>query len=110
MDTGHLRYDDVNGASRGSEGEPGIGVAAIALCAVTFAAWVNSNPLVLPLLSVILVVAALVVAAVVAWRHRGSGRGLIGRMHLAGLIMFFGFAASIMGDPDLAVKSLDALR
>jgi hypothetical protein len=95
---------------RGSQDEPGIGIAAVALSCVTAIAWLHSHPLVLPLLSVILVSASLLMAGAVVLRRRGTAMPLVERLHLAGLVMFFGFAAAIMGDPDLAVKALDGQR
>lgn len=110
MKSGELRYETLNDRSHGSEEEPGIGIAAVALTFVTATAWLHSHPLVLPLLSILLVGAAIVIAAFVAWRDRRLATPRSDRFHLAGLVIFFGFAAAIMGDPDPAVRSLESMK
>lgn len=109
MDTSNVRTNALKDTADG-QGEPGLAIAAIALSCVTAVALLHPHPLVLPLLSVILVMASLGLSAFVAFQHRHESGSLIDRLHLAGLIMFFGFAAAMMGDPDPAVKSLEALR
>ncbi len=110
MKAGELRYEASKHKTNGLDSDPGIAIAAVALTFVTAVAWLHSHPLVLPLLSIILVTASVAMAGVVAWRHRGSSTPLTNRLHLAGLVIFFGFVAAIIGDPDPAVKSIDALR
>ena len=95
-----------------SDGGPTLAIAGTALAIVLFAAWLHPHPIVLPLLSIILVLAALVVAAFIAVQRHLAGEGMRGtplleRMLLPGLLMFCGFAAAMMGDPDLAVQSLN---
>ena len=110
MKTGELHYRTTKPKTNGLDSDPGIAIAAVALTFVTAIAWLHSHPLVLPMLSVILVTASIVMAGFAAWRHRGTTTPLSDRLHLAGLIIFFGFVAAIIGDPDPAVKSLDAMR
>lgn len=108
MDTSNIRVDDIK-AREHNYVEPGLGVAAVALTSVTAFALLHPHPLVLPLLSIILVTAALGLSGIVYLRHRGAPGSIVDRLHLAGLMIFFGFAAAMLGDPDPAVKSLDAL-
>lgn len=110
MEFGHSRIETLEDVRQGSQNDPGLSIAAIALTSILAFAWLHPHPLVLPLLSIILVAASLVVAGVIWLRNRGKQGSIIEKLHLAGLILFFGFAAAIMGDPDPAVKSLDALR
>ncbi len=110
MKTGELQYRARETKANGFDSDPGIAIAAVALTFVTAIAWLHSHPLVLPLLSIILVTASVVMAGVVSWRHRGTATPITERLHLAGLVIFFGFVAAIIGDPDPAVKSIDAVR
>ena len=110
MDLGHTRLDTMEDAGQGSQNDPGLSIAAITLTSILAFAWVHPHPLVLPLLSIILVAASLTLSGVIWLRNRAATGSIVEKLHLAGLILFFGFAAAIMGDPDPAVKSLDAVR
>lgn len=110
MEYGHTRLETLDDARQGSQNDPGLSIAAIALTSILAFAWLHPHPLVLPLLSIILVAAALAVSGVIWLRNRTASGSLVEKLHLAGLILFFGFAAAIMGDPDPAVKSLEALK
>lgn len=110
MKIGELSYETAKHKTNGLDSDPGIAIAAVALTFVTAIAWLHSHPLVLPLLSIILVTASVVMAASTAWQYRGSSAPLTDRLHLAGLVVFFGFIAAIIGDPDPAVKTIDAMR
>jgi ABC-type Fe3+-siderophore transport system permease subunit len=110
MNTGVLHYETNKARHNGLASDSGIAIAAVALSFVTVVAWLHAHPLVLPLLSIILVAASIMIAGFAAWRHRGETTPVTERLHMAGLVIFFGFVAAIMGDPDLAVKSIDAMR
>lgn len=110
MSGSNIRLGSLRDKAHGSDGEHGLGIAAVTLACITLVAYSHPHPIVLPLLSIILVIASLCVAAWVALRNRHSRVDIIERLHLAGLILFFGFAAAIMGDPDLAVKSIEDTR
>lgn len=89
-------------------GESGIDLPVIPMAVLTFVTFValqQSSPFVLPVLSIILVCAALLMCLVTWLRHRGEP-GIIERMHLAALIMFFGFGAGIMADTEAALRLL----
>ena len=70
----------------------------------------HRTPLLLALMSAGLVLAGLVMAAVIALRHRGSDQPIIERMLVPALLVFLGFASTIMVDPDLVAKQLSHLR
>ena len=91
--------------SRSNE-SPALGIPAAALSIVTIAAFLHPNPLVLVALSTILVVAGFGLAAIIALRRNGSPTPIQELLYLPALIVFFGFAATILGDPDAAVMSL----
>ncbi|MDX2157569.1 MAG: hypothetical protein SFW09_13780 [Hyphomicrobiaceae bacterium] len=79
------------------------------LAVVSLVALAHPNPLVLPILSAILVIGALVVYFVrrLAARRRGipAGDGML----LPALMLFFGFAAAIFSDSERVAQSLAAL-
>jgi hypothetical protein len=98
-----------------TQGGPSLYIGGTVLAFVLFAAWLHPHPLVLPLLSIILTTAGFCSAAAV-WlsaRSKGASEGaakLEERLLAPGLIVFAGFAAAIMGDPDLALQSLQQPR
>lgn len=108
MEYGHSRVLD--DARRGSQNAPDLSIATIALTSILAFGWFHPHPLVLPLLSIILVAAAFAVSGCIWLRERTSAGSLSEKLHLPALILFFGFAAAIIGDPDPAVKSLEALK
>lgn len=110
MELGQSRLNTLDDVRQGSQNDPGLSIAAIALTSILAFAWLHPHPLVLPLLSIILVAASLAASAVIWLRNRGAAGSIVEKLHLPGLILFFGFAAAIMGDPDPAVKSLESLR
>jgi hypothetical protein len=81
-------------------------IPVVALSVVTVVALQHPHPAVMMLLSVVLVVAGFVFAAIQAVRCRASGSNLVDRLVLPAIIVFFGFAAAMLGDPDPAVESL----
>ena len=93
-----------------SDGDPSIGIAAAVLAVVTLFAVAHPHPLVLPLLSVILVVAGFIAAGWVWYRSRGAEGDRLARLSTPGVILFFGFAAAMLGDPDPAVQSLQQMK
>lgn len=110
MEMGQLRKWSLKHLAHRAGGEPGLGIAAIALTSITAFSFLHPHPVVLPMLSAILVVVALGMAAFIAWRHRDEPASLPDRMLLAGLIIFFGFIAGILADADAMVQSLQAAR
>lgn len=81
-------------------------IPVVALSVVTVVALQHPHPVVMMLLSVLLVVAGFAFAAVQALRYRASSSDLADRLVLPAIIVFFGFAAAMLGDPDPAVESL----
>ena len=110
MNSGQIQFGGLGQRAATDVREPGLGIPAAAMTVVTAIAMLHPHPLVLPLLGVILVLASLVVAAIVWLRTFRTGGPRMTQLHLAGLIMFFGFAATMLGDIDPAVKSFEALR
>lgn len=96
------RHNEVPGNERG----PPLGLPAVALSVVLATALVHPSALVLPTLSVILVIAGIVLAIVTWLRFRQLGDGIADKMTLPGLLVFVGFAAGILSDPDAAVQSM----
>ena len=66
----------------------------------------HPSPLVLLALSIILVLGGFTAAAVVAVLYRKTQSLMIDRLQIHGLIVFCGFAAAMLGNPDLAIQSL----
>lgn len=105
-------------ATRGSDGDQGQLIAGGVLTVVTAAVLLHPHPLALPLLSVVLVLAGFALAAfALTWRFFSNREGVAARpdrisglSNLSGLIVFFGFAAAILGNPDAAVQSLQLHR
>lgn len=93
-----------------SDGGPSMGITATALIGVTALALMHPHPLVLPLLSILLVTGGMIAAAIQTMRYRNTAASLIDKLKVPGLILFFGFAAAMLGDPDPAVQSLQKLR
>lgn len=93
-----------------SDGGPSMGMTATALIGVTTLALMHPHPLVLPLLSILLVTAGMIGAGIQAMRYRNTAVPLVDKLKVPGLILFFGFAAAMLGDPDPAVQSLQRLR
>lgn len=108
MNAGQARHNVIERSISEVGSEPSIGIATIALGLVTAVAVLHPDPLVLPVLSILLVVASLLTAAFTSLRHRASSGPILERLHLAGLILFFGFAASMLADLDLALGALEA--
>jgi hypothetical protein len=81
-------------------------IPVVALTAVTVIALQHPHPLVLILLSIVLIVAGFTLADVRALRRRAASSSLADRMVLPAIIVFFGCAAAMLGDPDPAVESL----
>ena len=104
------RIDTWREFSTSSDGGPSLGIAGTVLALVTFIALLHPHPLVLPLLSVILTVSGFVFAGIVAWRNRGSALPVLDKLHLPALIIFFGFAAAMLGDVDPAIQSIQKAR
>ncbi len=110
-----VRRSDV---TTGSYGDQSLLIAGGVLTLATAAALLHPHPLALPLLSVVLVVPGFALAGFgLAWRHFHKGKGvparpghMSGLIDLSGLIVFFGFAAAILGDPNAAVQSLQLHR
>ena len=112
----HLgRRSDV---TTGSDGHQNLLIVGGVLTLVTAAALLHPHPLALPLLSAVLVVPGLALAGFAwAWRFFHKGKGvparpgqMSGLIDLSALMVFFGFAAAILGDPDAAVHSLQMHR
>ncbi|MEQ1611716.1 MAG: hypothetical protein ABL904_03105 [Hyphomicrobiaceae bacterium] len=114
----NVKFGGPRGSNSGFEVNQNLWIAGGLLMFVTAAALLHPHPLGLPLLSVALVLVGFALAGVVlAWRFFGRGEGvparpghLSGLIELSALIVFFGFAAAILGDPDAAVQSLQAYR
>ncbi len=96
----------LRGSSTSADAGGSLPITAWVLALVTVMALLLPDPLVVMLLSTVLVLAGFLAAGYVALKHRNSAAPLADRMLLPGLIVFFGFAASILGDPDAAVMSL----
>lgn len=84
-------------------------IASGALAMVTVYALTHPHPIILPLLSVVLVVGGFAAMALQALLHRGTA-DVLGRLKVPGIVVFFGFAAAMLGDPDPAVQSLQQVR
>jgi hypothetical protein len=98
-----------------TQGGPSLFIAGTVLALVLFVAWLHPHALVLPLLSIIITTAGFSGAAAIwlsAQRTAAKARrtSLEDRLLTPGLIVFAGFAAAIMGDPDLALQSLQQPR
>ena len=105
-------------ATTGSDGDQSLLIAGGVMAFVTAAALLHPHPLALPLLSAVLVLVAFALAAsALAWRYFHKGKDvparpdhMSGLIDLSGLIVFFGFAAAILCDPNAAVQSLQMHR
>ncbi len=105
-------------ATTGSDGDHGLLIAGGVLAVVTAVAFLQADPLALPLLSVALVLPGFALAGfVLAWRFFHNGETgtahqeqMSGLIDLSGLIVFFGFAAAILSDPNAVVQSLQMYR
>lgn len=84
-------------------------IASGALAMITVYALTHPHPIVLPLLSVVLVVGGFAAMGLQALFHRGTA-DVLGRLKVPGIVVFFGFAAAMLGDPDPAVQSLQQVR
>lgn len=86
-------------------GDPSFSVGIVVLSAVLFLGWLHPSPLLLPVLSIALVLIGLAYATVVALIPASKAIRLE-RLQRPALILFFGFAAAMVGDPDPAIQSL----
>lgn len=97
-----------------AHGDQSLLIAGGVLTFVTAAALLHPAPLALPVLSGVLVLAGFALAGfALTWRFFRKGKGMPSRpghmsglVDLSGLIVFFGFAAAILSDPDAAVQAL----
>lgn len=87
-----------------------LGIAAAALTIVTGLALTQSHPLVLMVLSIALVTGGIVASVVQLLRYRNRDLAPLSYLGVPSLVLFFGFAAAMLGDPDAAVQSLQRLR
>jgi len=99
--TGSHSFERDRLGAAGGPLHPGIAV----LGAVTLAGLAHPNPLVLPLVSAVLVVAGSILASFVALRNRSRSNSA-DAMEAPALMVFFGFVAAIMCDVERAVQSL----
>lgn len=110
METRNTRFTTIGEAVPVSRSDSMLKFGAVALSLVTFVAMLHPSPLVLPFLSAILVTASIGIASAIAWRHRAEPQTFPDRMALPGLLVFFGFAAAIICDPDQVVQALGWVR
>lgn len=87
-----------------------LGITGAVLTIVTGLALTQSHPLVLMVLSVALVTGGIVASLVQFLRYRDRGVAPLTYLGVPSLVLFFGFAAAMLGDPDAAVQSLQRLR
>jgi ABC-type xylose transport system permease subunit len=93
----------------GDGGNP-LGIPSIILSLVLLAALAHPNPLLLPILSALFVTVGFGIACGHWLRHRRTPSVMVEKMSLAGLLVFFGFAAAVFSDPDAVAQSLTYLR
>ncbi len=108
MRTSNIHLGARRDTNTGSDSDQSLLIVGGALTFVTAVTLFHPHPLALPLLSVVLVLAGFALAGCAwAWRFFHKGEDVPARPdHLSGLIVFFGFAAAILGDPNAAVQSL----
>ena len=114
MHTSNIHLATRRDVTTRSDGDQSLLIAGGVLAFVTAAALLHPHSLALPLLSAVLVLAGFALAGfALTWRFFRKGKGvparpdpMSGLIDLSGLIVFFGFAAAILSDPNAAVQSL----